>query len=181
MSNPAHPGFVCRINAGNVIVAAGDCWSWLLQRSPAVDVPPFLGKLIWNHLSDTMVMHLYEALVAKVRRTGEDLTVPCRCDLPGRRLYLEMRVIPLPAGAVDFCAVKLREEPQPETAAMGQRRIAAEMLRVCGWCKRVGAPEWVEVEVAVRRLKLLELDEIRRVTHSICPECAEKVIRNAQG
>jgi hypothetical protein len=40
--------------------------------------------------------------------------------------------------------------------------------------------KWLEVDDAIRRLKLLESEEVMRVTHSICPECAAKVIREME-
>jgi len=182
MSRAGHADFVCRIDAGNTIVEAGDCWLYLLHQNSLEEVtpPPFLGKQLWSHLRDTTAMHLYEALITRVRRTGKALSVPCCRDLPGRRLHLEMRLLPLPAGGVEFRSELLREETVPEIEPPGRRRLGVGLLRICGWCKRIPAPDWLEAEVAVRPLRLLEADEVLRVTHSICPQCAETVIRDAR-
>jgi hypothetical protein len=183
MSGAGPSDFACRISAGNMIVEAGNQWIYLLHRDSIEEVvpPPYLGKLLWNHLSDTTTSHLYEALIAKVRRTGRELSVPSRCDLPGRRHHLGMQILPRPAGGIEFRALTLREEPLPAAASPGRRRFSAQMLRICGWCKRIPAPEWLEVDEAIRRLKLLEADEIVRLTHGICPECAQRMIAEAEG
>jgi hypothetical protein len=183
MSNAAENDFVCRLDASNTIVAAGGSWSQLLRPSSvsADPPPPYLGRRLWSHLSDATAVHLYQALVAKVRQTARPLPVPFRHDLPGKRLYLEMRICPLPAGGIEFQSARLREEPLQQSSFLGRPRYSAEFIRMCGWCKRIAAPEWVDVEEAICRLKLLESDELLRVTHSICPACAEAVIRQAQG
>jgi hypothetical protein len=179
MNNASEHDFVCRIDASSTIVAAGDNWSDLLrQNSPANDAAPYIGKRLWSHLGNSTAVNLFQALVAKARRTGNVVEVPCRSDSPGKSRHLEVRIRPLPAGVVEFQSVLIREEPSTmATTFIGRPVYSGESIRMCSWCKRIAAPEWAEVDVAIRRLKLLESDNLHRVTHSICPDCAEAVIR----
>lgn len=84
---------------------------------------------------------------------------------------MEMRIRRLPAGLVEFSTRLLREaprgsEPAPEPGGM---------VRMCSWCKRVLLDDWVEIDEAVRRLGLFELEQPPRVTHTICRECLGEI------
>ena len=50
------------------------------------------------------------------------------------------------------------------------------MVRVCGWCNRFDAAgEWVELEDALPRLRLLEYPDARMLTHGICEACLTRM------
>ena len=85
-------------------------------------------------------------------------------------------------GGVDFRTRELSAMPRalPWTA-QGDGAAAEELLRVCGWCNRVDAHgEWVELEVALVRLRLMEYPEARMMTHGICGACSEKMLRELE-
>jgi hypothetical protein len=48
-----------------------------------------------------------------------------------------------------------------------------EFVTICSGCQRICLPagEWVEVEVAVDRLKVFESVALPELTHGICPGC----------
>ena len=78
-----------------------------------------------------------------------------------------------------FDSQVVRTEPRVAPAVTISPAVrTGELLRVCGWCKRVAvaADEWVEVEVAVERLGLLAHDPPVGVTHGMCPDCFTRVM-----
>jgi hypothetical protein len=55
---------------------------------------------------------------------------------------------------------------------------STELLRSCGWCKRVdvGGGEWAEVEEAVVRLRLFDLPKLPLLTHGMCEGCQARML-----
>ena len=171
---------VYNIDAGGIIVAVDERWKEFWRANSAAGQPMRepVGTLLWSHFSDPTTVHLYEAMLARVRLRGKPLTVPFRCDAPDRRRYLELHIERLPAGIIQFSSVTLREEPRQWMPLLDARpRVSAKLIRMCSWCKRVALPDWVEVEESVRRLRLFEPDaQVPGVTHSICETCAASVL-----
>jgi hypothetical protein len=118
-------------------------------------------------------------LLRRVR--GEDLGVmlPFRCDGPGVRREMDIRITPHSAGRFVLFSAQLRsEEPrrfQPLLSADARR--GEETLTMCGWCDRflVGG-EWVEVEEAAARLALFRREELPAISHDICPDCSAMLL-----
>jgi hypothetical protein len=53
-----------------------------------------------------------------------------------------------------------------------------ELLRVCGWCKKVVVGEtWAELEEAVARLRLFHRPILPSMTHGICERCYESMTK----
>ena len=172
------------IDAGGVIAAVDERWAdFFRENSPAGDrMREPKGTLLWSHISDPTTVHLYEVMLSRVRRTGKPLVVPFRCDAPDRRRYMEMKIDALPGGAIRFTTVLLREEPRRWMPLVEPRpRFSAKLVRMCGWCKRVAVPDWVEVEEAVRRLNWFEPEtEVPGVTHTICDTCANALLEELE-
>jgi hypothetical protein len=187
MSADSKNELVYRIDAGGTIIEVNDRWEefWRANAPHGAPMPRFVGTRLWSHVGNRTLMHFYQALVAKVRRTGNELVVPFRCDSPEARRYMEMRIRRLSAGVVEFRTLTVRQEGTgtPGTAFLtgATSRYSREFVRMCSWCRRVAAPDWVEVEEAIRRLKLFELEEIPRVTHAICEDCGEVMRKEIQG
>lgn len=47
---------------------------------------------------------------------------------------------------------------------------------MCGWCKKVAIPEWVEVEEGVKRMNWFEDAKLPSITHGICPACEQMMM-----
>jgi hypothetical protein len=177
MPNPPESDLLYRIDASGTIIEVNSRWTEFLRENlpPHAPAPDYVGARLWDCLGNRTLIHFYQAMVAKVRRTGGELIVPLRCDSPAKRRYLELHIRRRPAGVVEFRSVTLREEsaaaPGPPPLLAVCSRYSDELVRMCSWCRRVAAPDWVEVEEAVRRLRLFESQEIPKVTHTICESC----------
>jgi hypothetical protein len=81
-------------------------------------------------------------------------------------------------GAVEFRTHTLSEEiRQPQTLLESNPPRSQELLRACGWCKKVFVGEvWAEVEDALARLRLFERSLLPSLTHGICEQCYQKMV-----
>ena len=48
---------------------------------------------------------------------------------------------------------------------------------MCSWCRRVNlGSEGVEVEEAVERLRLFELESLPQISHGCCEPCSQRIL-----
>lgn len=90
---------------------------------------------------------------------------------------MELELSPLANEQVQFGDRVVRLEARDPVALVGAAlRRTDEFLVMCGWCKRIPLPDSrrVEVEEAVRVLKLFSLAAMTRLSHSICLECSKR-------
>jgi hypothetical protein len=91
-----------------------------------------------------------------------------------------MQMTPAPDDGIQFDSVTLATEARTPVELVSAASLAAALVTVCSWCKRVAVgSEWVEVEVAVDRLGLFGASPPGGLTHGACRECIELVLRDA--
>lgn len=147
------------------------------NEAPTLSAARVLGRRLWSFISDAETVMLYEALVSGVRSTGSPARVPLRCDSPQRRRYMELEILRAGEQEIEFHSSLLRLEEQETLPLYDARRPrAGEILRVCGWCKRVRVEEaWLETEAAVRALDLFARPALPPLSHGICEDCRARV------
>jgi hypothetical protein len=119
-------------------------------------------------------------LLRRVRGELGSVELPFRCDGPGVRREMDIRIASQAAGRFVLFSARLRAEERREQF---QPLLATDVprgedtLTMCGWCDRflVGG-EWVEVEEAAARLGLFRRGELPAISHGVCPECTEILI-----
>lgn len=166
--------FICRVSADDRIVFVDDEWTRFAIENGAAHLAGdrVMGTLLWDHLSDITTRHLYRIFMHRVREGGISIELPFRCDAPDRRRFMRMRIQPLPDSGVEFRSELLHEELRTKVDLLDVRYPRREdFVMMCSWCKRVQAPDWVEVEEGVVRLKLFDVDKLPWVSHGICPDC----------
>ncbi len=171
-------GILYRVDPQDWIVFVSPEWDRFAEanageRARSANV---LHRRLWDFILDPTTRELYRQALQRARK-GHPLRFPFRCDSPTRRRLLEMDIRPTAGGAVDFRTRTLAEEHRPPLALLSPDAARSdELLRVCGWCKKVfvGAA-WAEVEEAVARLRLFEQALLPQMTHGICEPCYEKM------
>lgn len=166
---------VYRINDQDQIIYVNEVWDRFARANlgEAVCSEQVLNRPLWDFISDTPTRELYREALARIR-SGRALRFSFRCDGPMCRRFLEMQITAAGEGIVEFRTVTLKVEPREEapTLLAALRERSHEVLRVCGWCKKVDAGgEWVEIEEAVDRLGLFERPHLPSLTHGICEGC----------
>jgi hypothetical protein len=87
---------------------------------------------------------------------------------------MQMQVSRLPDAGYEFVSTLLREESRDFQALYSaSTERSDDLVRSCGWCKKIAIPQeqWVEVEEAVEVLRLFDRQSLPRITHGICPQC----------
>lgn len=134
-----------------------------------------LGRSLWDYVAGHEMVKLQRLLVRRIRDEVGDVELPFRCDGPGVRREMKIRIVARPGGRVVLFSARTRSE---ESRDLPQRLLdpatprSDEVLEMCGWCDRFEVDgEWVEVEEAARRLELFNRPELPALSHGICPDC----------
>lgn len=166
---------IYRIDGDDVLVGINDQWDVFAvqNNSPQVMRERVINHNLWTYITDPETRHVHKTLVQRVRRRKAILNLPFRCDAPTLRRYMEMDLLPLERGGVEYHCRLIRTESRPPVALQSPEQPARqELIRMCSWCKKVEvAGRWVEIEEAVRSWKLLERDPPPPITHAICKAC----------
>ncbi len=174
--NPGMRQFICRVDAEDRIAFVDASWVAFAKENgtPALTAESVRGVSLWNYISESVTQEFYRIFMRKVRATGRTIVVPFRCDGPECRRFMEMAIVSLGAGALEFRSALLREEARPRVDLLDPDFPRTEQwLTQCAWCKRVNVAGWMEVEEAVRQLGLFEQARLPRITHSVCPACKQ--------
>jgi hypothetical protein len=139
-----------------------------------------LGRSLWDFVAGEDMRKLQRLLLRRIRDQARDVQLPFRCDGPGVRREMDIRIVANRSGRLVLFSARLRSEqprdpPQPlldPHAARGE-----DLLVMCGWCDRFLVDgEWVEVEEAAQRLELFGRAELPAIDHGICPRCSTMLL-----
>jgi hypothetical protein len=168
--------YVCRINRADIIEFVNDAWVRFAGECGSPTLPHVvIGTSLWRHITGSEAVHLYRQLLAKVRETNAEVSVPFRCDSPTMRRFMRMKITPLPQGQVEFSTWIEREEPYLRSIPLLDPfapKDQGKLLRMCSWCKKIeNDGSWLEIEEAVERLGLFDKLPLPEITHGICDGC----------
>jgi hypothetical protein len=139
-----------------------------------------LGRSLWDYVSGDELVKLQRLLIRRVRDEVGDVELPFRCDGPGVRREMSIRIVARPGGRIVLFSARLRSQeerdvPQPLLDSESPR--GEEIIEMCGWCDRFEVDgEWIEVEEAASRLELFSRAELPALSHGICPDCNEMLL-----
>ena len=167
-----------RIDWDGRIISVNREWTRFAKNNSAPELAEgsVVGTLLQDHIAGDETRHLYALIIEKVHRTNQPAVLPFRCDGPAIKRQMELSILPLLNRETEFRARVIREEETDYLPLLDPAvSRSEEQLLVCGWCRHVCLDdEWVEVEEAVRRLRLFEAKEMPAITHGICPGCTQK-------
>lgn len=177
----AHSPIEYRIDASDRITYVNSTWDAFADANNGAGAraSEVVGRSLWDFITDVSTREIYRQALARIR-AGVDLQFSFRCDAPECARLLEMTISRADeSGSVAFWTREI-SETRREIAWTSQgdgSAPAEELLRVCGWCNRVDVHgEWMELEDAVPRLKLMEFPEARMITHGICESCLKTMM-----
>lgn len=162
-----------RVDAEDLLVEVGGDWhGFAAENGCSTLTPAPLGRSLWSFVTGEETLMLWQGLLARAR-AGERVSVPYRCDAPGLRRFLTMQLGADEDGSVLLTSLLVLEERRTEVSWLATTAgPGAELVRSCSWCRSFAVgDEWVEVEEAVARLRLLE-SAPPQITHGLCPGCA---------
>ncbi len=139
-----------------------------------------LGRTLWDFVAGQEMKKLQRMLLRRVRNEVRTVELPFRCDGPGVRREMDIRIAASSSGRMVLFSVRLRSEEardriQPVLDPDAPR--GEDLLEMCGWCDRFLVDgEWVEIEEAATRLKLFRRSDLPAISHGICPNCSEMLL-----
>ncbi|MFN0171893.1 MAG: hypothetical protein ACKV22_36225 [Bryobacteraceae bacterium] len=173
-------GIIYRVNDQDKIVFVNAKWDQLAAANAgeAVTASQVLQRRLWDFISDSTTRELYRQVLLRIR-DGRSLRFTFRCDSPSCRRLLEMDVHSREDGTVEFRTRTVSEESrQPLVLQESGAAGSGELLRMCGWCKKVFFDgTWTEVEDAVDQLRLFHRTFLPSITHGICEGCYQEMIK----
>lgn len=165
---------IYRVDDRDDIVFVNEEWDRFAEANAGEGITSshVLKRPLWDFIVDLTTRELYRQVMKRIR-DGSSVRFSLRCDSPTCRRLLAMEVARREDGTVEFRTRTLSEETRnPVPLPTASAACSDELLRVCGWCKKVFADgAWEEVEVAIDRLKLFHRDIPPSVTHGICERC----------
>lgn len=176
--------FVYHIDSRNRITYLNQGWIDFAQENQAPELKPdtVLGQNLANYIADWETRHLYEIVYDRVRRTGQIVQLPFRCDSPGLRRFFQMNIGPLSEGGLKFTVKVIRIEQRHLVALLdNSTERSADHVVICSWCKRVEFPadHWVDLEAVINKQDLFGQDFFGStppvLTHDVCPECLVRI------
>jgi len=166
---------VYRVDAAGIIVAVNEEWDRFAAEN---DAPELLGsRVVGRRMSDfisgadtQLAFELLKDMATLVR----PIIIPFRCDDPGSRRHMEMRVTAAPGDEVEFRTriVGLEARPTIRLIDRQARRDSARMVALCAWCNRGKFDgEWMELEELVHKLQLFDSAPVPEISHGMCDGC----------
>lgn len=176
---------IYHVDEDDRIVWIGPGWTAFAEANDADALVPeaLVQQPLRAWITGAGTWNLYAMLLHRVRRTGQPLSFPFRCDAPARRRFLTMTLSPMAEGCVSFDSRLVRAEARDPVMLLDRRHPRSDQfVTVCSWCKRVkvSSERWLEVEEAVAQLGLFAVERLPELTHGICPDCAAPLMAFAE-
>jgi hypothetical protein len=166
---------VYRLNRLDEFIYFNEEWVRFAVANDASGLLPehVMGRRLWDFITDQTTEQLYREILDQVH-AGRPMRFNFRCDAPEYRRHMEMVITRRDGGEVQFESRTVREEERPHQELLDRRaQRTDDLLRICGWCKRmdVGEGRWGEVEEAVAAFRLFERQALPKLTHGMCEPC----------
>jgi len=161
-----------RIDRHDTIVEIGGVWDAFARANGGV--PPAVGRPLWHFIAGKDVRATWALLLRRVREGRIPVVFVYRCDGPGVRRLMQMELLADRIGSVQFRSTAVSITETDTIVGRWETGSARDTVLVCGWCGRVHAGDWVQLEQAI---ELLGLHESRqpRLSHGICESCAAEL------
>jgi hypothetical protein len=169
-----------RIDSADQIIWADEWWFAFARENGSAELTEeeVLGRPLWDFVSGEVTREVYKDIHARVRRTGNAVVIPFRCDSPSVRRHMQLTITAEEAGNLMYDSLLLRAEPRRWLGVLESKRPRSRSnLRMCSCCKRafLESMGWLEVEDAYIQLRLFETQEAPELQYTVCPKCREAI------
>jgi hypothetical protein len=177
--------FVHRIDRDDRISFVNGAWLEFAAENGWRKTPnQVLGSPLMPQIAGAETRHIYRLLIERTRASDRTTRFCYRCDSPGFRRFMEMRVGSAGQGQVEFRSRVLRLERRTtpmEVLDAARRDRSVDVLTICSWCKSVLTNGvWWELEDGLRRTGILASIGLPQISHGICPACSERMSRKGE-
>ncbi len=163
-----------RIDPHDILMSVSAKWDDVATEAGSAHLHghAILGQPLWRFIGDVGTSEIYRHILTRVR-SGPAVALTLRCDTPDMRRTIELHMSAAADGSVNFASRIVAAEVRAYQAMLDVRTPrSAELLHVCGWCKKFQVQgRWIEVEDAVSTLGLFDDAICPRMSHGICDPC----------
>lgn len=175
------PVFRYRVNAKDAFVFVNQAFMDFARQNdaPEFSTRDLYSRSIWDYIRDPSIAEVYRVLMERARRELNVIQFPFRCDAPDLIRFMEMRIMPLGLDMLEFQTQILRQEPRPFRTLISRGAYrSAEILPICSWCKRVRVEDeiWLELDEALLRTAMLDVEPLPTLDHITCTACKSKIL-----
>lgn len=181
--------------AGHLLGCGRPNWDRFLARNQGsawLGAEQIVGRNLFEFIHGTEVATRYRSWMRSLAAANlGPLTFDFRCDAPGERREMRMAITRLERGGrlfgFLFQATTLTAAARPPlnvydseaVLAARVREAALPLVRTCSFCQRLGWPPHGEPEAWVEAEDYYRLGGVSqvRLSHGICPGCAEALPR----
>jgi len=180
MATADHRVYRYRVDRSDRLSAVDDAWLDFARDNQAAELTRehVLGEPLWQFISGHETRQIYQLLLERIRAGGGPISVPFRCDSPDRFRFMQLDLRAGERGSVEFTGILERDLARHHTAILERLRTNARYtFPICSFCRRIFAfGEWLELEQAVARLRLLESEDPPGIEEDVCTSCQEKCL-----
>ena len=175
-----------QVDAGDTIVCVSDNWaSFAEENNWAGEIQPndVVGHTLWRFIQNEETRHLYQILFKRTREGNPSRPVTFRCDSPGERRFLELKIEALAEKQIKLTSRVVRTESRPEVNLLNSKSSrSTSFITICSMCKKIKtAPgKWVEIEEGLEQLKIFEAEDIPQLTHGLCEACFKESMQEIE-
>ncbi len=168
--------FVYRVDYRDRLTYMNEALADFADRSGSTGLAQtVIGKSLWDYIEGPDVQHVYGVLMRKVRSTRTPAFLPFRCDLSDDRRFVEMVIMPLSDGGIEFRTRLLDDPPQH----LKSHQYHPGLLDMCATCKKVNTPSgWLELETAIGVLDYFHRPSPPGFSHGLCDDCYKVFVRS---
>lgn len=159
------------VDGSDRIVEVGGDWDEFARANGLVR--SYVGTPLWDAVHGADVQAVWRLLLQRVRTTGVGLAFPYRCDAPQLERPMRMELHPRRDDGVLFRSTVVEQRGRPPLRLLDRTALReGEPVTACAWCARMRLGLWVEPDVAVDMLDLLDAGApVPPLSHGICPAC----------
>jgi hypothetical protein len=166
------------LDADDCIVDMDRPWLAFARANGAAELTrdAVLGINVFRYTTGIATCDLYRELFQALRKSLHSITIPFRCDSPDVRRFMELRLVATPHGHLQLIGRLLRREPRPYVPLLDPHvKHDGTWLLICSICRRIETADgnWKEIEDALPDPYGLPRQGLPRLSHGVCPNCAE--------
>ncbi|MCX7770323.1 MAG: hypothetical protein N2202_04480 [Proteobacteria bacterium] len=177
---------IYRINNDDIIYSIEGAWDkFALENDGLPDNKStnILGNPLWRYIKDFETKHIYKLIIDHVRLLKKEITIPIMCDGPDTKRFLDLTIIPLDNGKIEFQSL-IKKEVKRKPVSILKKIVKREgnFLKMCSYCKTIKVDEttWMETAKAVKYLKIFNKPVLPHISHGICPDCYNNIMKELE-
>jgi len=172
-----------RLDKADRIVSVSETWESFAEENdglPGCSFASLEGQAVWEHLGGPEVIMIYKKIFTKVRTQEQPVSFRIHCDAVDTIRILQAVVVPLPFDGLEVFFKQLQEKKRSPEAVVAICNSGDDIITMCSYCGDLKDSDgkWKPIEAEVSDRDLFQHRELPKISHGICPTCAEEFLRS---